>query len=111
MVAAAINIGASGTVTFVPTDTPFGQAPKNLPLSLFICQTDSNSTCINPATPAASTTVTVANNQIVTFAIYAAGQGTLIPYDPANSRVFILSRQSTTVVGEASAAVKITATP
>src|SRR5262249_55580682 len=32
MVVAAINLGAAGTVTFTPTDTPFGQPPRLLPL-------------------------------------------------------------------------------
>jgi hypothetical protein len=107
IVTAAINIGAAGTVTFVPVDTPYGQLPRKLPLSLTICQTDSNGQCINPATPGPSSTVTVANNQTVTFSIFATGQGIVIPYDPANNRVFILGSQGNTPVGEASAAVNM----
>lgn len=107
IVTAAINIGAAGTVTFTPVDTPYGQLPRKLPLSLTICQTNPSGQCINPATPGSSSTVTVANNQTVTFSIFAAGQGTLIPYDPANNRVFILGKQGNTPVGEASAAVNM----
>jgi hypothetical protein len=108
IVTAAINIGAAGTVTFFPVDTPYGQLPRKLPLSLTICQTNPNTgQCINPATPGPSSTVTVANNQTVTFSIFATGQGTSIPYDPANTRVFILGKQGGTPVGEASAAVKM----
>ena len=41
------------------------------------------------------------------FTVLAVGKGVQIPYDPANNRVFILANQGTTVVGEASAAVKM----
>jgi hypothetical protein len=91
MVTAAINIARAGTVTFRPTDTPPGQLPRNLPLNLSICQTDATGTCINPTTPGPSSTLTVANNQTVFFSVFAAGQGTLMPYDPANKRIFILA--------------------
>ena len=109
MVAASVDIGAAGTVVFTPSDTPIGQLPRNLPLSLFICQTDSSGNCINPTTLGTSSTVTVANNQTVFFSVFAVGQGVNIPYDPANSRIFILAKQTGTPVGEASAAVKMAA--
>jgi hypothetical protein len=51
--------------------------------------------------------VTVANGDTVLFTVLAVGKGVQIPYDPANNRVFILANQGTTVVGEASAAVKM----
>ena len=108
MVAASIDIGAAGTIVFAPTDTPVGRLPRNLPLSLFICQTDASGNCINPTAPGTSSTVSVANNQTVFFAVFAVGQGVNIPYDPANSRIFILAKQAGTPVGEASAAVKMT---
>src|SRR5262249_14798667 len=107
MATAAIDIGAGGTVVFAPTDTPFGQLPRNLPLTLLVCQTNSSGACITPATPAASTTVTIATNQTAFFTVFAAGQGTPIPYDPANNRVFLLAKQGGTPVGEASVAVKM----
>ncbi len=107
MAVASIDIGAAGTVVFMPTDTPVGQLPRNLPLSLFICQTDSSGTCINPTTPGASSMVTAANNQTVFFSVVAVGQGVKVPYDPGNNRIFILAKQSGTPVGEASAAVKM----
>ncbi len=107
MAVASIDIGAAGTVVFMPTDTPVGQLPRNLPLSLFICQTDSSGICINPTTPGASSMVTAANNQTVFFSVVAVGQGVKVPYDPGNNRIFILAKQSGTPVGEASAAVKM----
>jgi hypothetical protein len=107
IVTAAINIGAAGTVTFTPVDTPYGQLPRNLPLSLTICQTNPSGQCINPPSAGPSSTVTVANSETVTFSIFATGQGVVIPYDPANNRVFILGKQAGTPVGEASAAVNM----
>jgi hypothetical protein len=104
---AAVNIGAAGTVTFTATDTPYGQAPHNLPVSLLICQVNSSGTCINPTTPAPSTTVNVAAGQTVTFATFVTGQGTTIPYDPANNRIFIIGKTGGVAVGEASIALKM----
>ena len=105
---ASINIQAPATVTFMPTDTPFGQLPRNLPVALSICQTDlSTGACVNPTSPGPSSTVTVANNETVFFSVFAKGQGTSIPYDPGNTRIFIIGTQGSTPVGEASAAVKM----
>jgi len=39
--------------------------------------------------------------------VFATGRGTLIPYDPANNRLFSLATQGSTPVGEASTAVKM----
>ena len=103
---AALNIATAGTVTLTPTDTPVGQAARGLPVTLTICQTNLSGTCINPATPAPSATVNVTNNQIVTFSIFAQGQGQNIAFDPANSRIFVIAKQGTTAVGEASVAVR-----
>jgi hypothetical protein len=106
MATAAINIGAAGTVTFVPTPTPGGQPARSLAANLTICQTDPvTGVCVNPATPGPSATVVVANNQTVTFSVFIQGQGPVISFDPANTRVFILAMQGTNTVGEAGAAV------
>jgi hypothetical protein len=107
IVTAAVNIGAAGSVVFTPSDTPVGQVPRNLPVNLFICQTNpTTGACVNPATPGASSTVTVAANQTVTFSVFIQGKGTPIPFDPANSRVFIIGTQGATPVGEAGAAIR-----
>jgi hypothetical protein len=112
MAIASINIGAAGTVTFAPSDTPFGQPPRQLPLVMTICQTDPTSgACMSP--PTRSVTLAVAQNQTVTFTIFATraptlGNGMNIPYVPAISRVFFrafLAGTPITPVGEASAAV------
>jgi hypothetical protein len=96
------------TVTFTPTDTPFGQPPRNLPLTLSICQTNPQTgACINPTTPGPSTTVTVAQNQSVVLSTFVQGQDMPIPYDPANRRIFVLASQSGNPVGGTSVAVKM----
>jgi hypothetical protein len=107
MATAAINISVGGTVTVVPTPTPVGQPQRSLAANLTICQTNpSNGGCINPATPGSSSTVTVGTNQTVTFGIFIQGQGQTIPFDPANTRVFVLATQGANTVGEASVAVR-----
>ena len=104
---AAINIRAAAAITVAPTDTPLGKPPRNLPLSLSICQVDpGDGHCINPPSPAASATVSVANQQTVYFSTFVKAQGQVIPFDPANNRIFILAMQDSTPVGETSAAVK-----
>ena len=107
IVTAAVNIGAAGTVVFTPSDTPLGQIPRNLPVNLSICQPNpTTGACINPATPGANSTVNVAAGQTVYFSIFVQGRGTAIPFDPANTRVFIIGTEGTTPVGEASAAIR-----
>jgi len=95
-------------VTFTPTDTAFGQPAQHLPLTLSICQSDPQSgACVNPSTPGPSATVTAAQNQSVVFSTFVQGQGTVIPYDPANSRIFVLATQGGSPVGGTSVAVKM----
>jgi len=100
----AINIGVAGNVTFTPTDTPFGQFPRTLPLTFSICQTDARGTCL--ASPTASITVSMANNQIITFSVFVTRLAQSIPYVPAINRAFVVATQAGTPVGENSAAVK-----
>ena len=66
--------------------------------------------CINPSPGPSSPPIsaTVANNETVTFSVFVKGNGTAIPYDPANMRIYLLTMQRGTTVGEASAAVKMT---
>jgi hypothetical protein len=109
---ATIDIGAAGTVTVTPSDTPPGQPARNLPVSLSICQTNpTTGACINPTTPGPSVTLSVAANQMTFFTIFVNGQGTLVPYDPANNRIFVISKSgsgtSQVTVGEASTALKM----
>jgi len=103
---ASIDIGAAGTVTFTPTDTAVGQPPRNLPITVSICQSNP-STGLCMATPGPSAIVTVAHNQTVTFSVFVQGQGTMVPYDPGSNRIFVIATQGTTPVGEASTAVEM----
>ncbi len=103
MVVAGINVGEAGTVTFRASDTPFGAAARGVPVTLTICPTDSAAVCTAPE--ASSYTTSVAKNQILTFNIYVQGQGTLVPYDPATTRVFMIAEQGGTAVGATSAAL------
>jgi hypothetical protein len=102
---AAIDIGANGVVTCIPTATPPGQPVRTLAANLSICQTDTQGQCINPSSPAASSTLAVTSNQTAFFSIFIQGQGQPIAFDPANKRVFLVCTQGATPVGETSAAV------
>jgi hypothetical protein len=104
MVVAAVNIGAAGTVTFTPTDTPFGQPPRLLPLTLSVCQTDASGVCTSATGP--SVDVVAAQNQVVLLKVTATRLATSIPYVPSYNRVFLLATQAGAPVGEASAAVE-----
>lgn len=101
---ASVNIGTAGTVTFAPTDTAFGQSPRNLPLALSICQTSPQGTCL--ATPGPSVGVTAAANQNFTFSVFARATGTAVPFDPARTRVYVYAKQGANVVGATSVAVR-----
>jgi hypothetical protein len=107
MVVATVNIGAAGMVTFTATDTPFGETPRNLPLTLGICQTDASGKCINPTAPGPASTVNVSNSQTLYFSLFATGKGTLLSYDPANTRLFFLATQGSTPLSESSTAIKM----
>jgi virginiamycin B lyase len=100
------------TVAFTPTDTPVGQPARNLAVTPLICQTNPNTgACVNPPSPGASSTVQVSQGETVFFSTFVQGQGTFVPYDPANNRIFIIAQQGATPVGESSAAIKMTGAP
>lgn len=107
MATATMNIAsATGTVTATASDTPVGQQPRNLPLFLNLCQTNSAGACMAPP----SSSVTVANvtpGQVLTFGVFVQGAGVQIGYIPQFNRVFLELTQAGTPVGETSAAVKM----
>ncbi len=102
----SINIASAGPVTFSPTDTPFGQAARNLPVNLSICQTNASGQCINPTTPTGSVSINAGANQTVTFSVFASGKGVPIPFDPAGNRIYVFGTQGSTAVGASSVAVR-----
>jgi len=102
---ATVNIGTNQTITAVPTDTPFGQPARNLPLVLFVCETNpSDGQCF--ATPSPTVDFTAAPNLTKTFTVFVNSNGTTVPFDPGNSRVFLYFRQGSINVGGTSAAVQ-----
>jgi hypothetical protein len=106
--AVALNIGPSATITFSAADHAIGQLAENLPLTELLCQVNPNTgQCINPPTPAASATVSVATNQAVYFGIFVTGQGKFIPLDLPNNRLFVIATQGALPLSEASVAVRM----
>jgi hypothetical protein len=99
---ATVNVGATGTIT-VTANT----GPATLPLAITLCQTDpASGQCINPSAPAPSATTTINANATPTFAIFGQASGA-IPFDPANSRIFVQFTDSGgTVRGATSVAVE-----
>jgi hypothetical protein len=100
--AATVNIGAVGTVTASVDDNGRG-----LPLTTRLCVTNPTSgACINPATPAATATFTLAVNQSATIAVFVFGAGN-VPFDPANNRLFLRFKTADGVTrGASSVAVR-----
>jgi hypothetical protein len=79
---ATVNVGAGSSIT-VMADT--GSA--NLPVDLFLCETDpASGQCISAIAP--SVTTTIAADATPTFTILIPGTGN-VPFDPANNRVFV----------------------
>lgn len=83
MSVASVNIGgASGTIT-VTADV----GGKALPVNLFVCETNPGTgACL--AGPAASVAYTAGLNQTHTFSVFVPATG-VVPFDPANNRVFV----------------------
>jgi len=108
MMTAAMNIAAAGTVTFTPTDTPPGEFPRGLPVTLTICQVNASAMCL--ATPTSSVTLAVAAGQVLMFAITVTptgGDPSTVPYIPAYNRIFFVATAGTTPVGMTSTALKM----
>ncbi len=82
---ATVNLGAGASIT-ASADT--GSA--SLPVSIVLCQTNpTTSVCLGGATPTPTVTTQINAGETPTFAIFVQGTGTPIPFDPANSRVFV----------------------
>jgi hypothetical protein len=105
--AAAINIAAADTITATADDNG-----KALPLALAICETDPNSgACINPPAATVSTTAAVAHNGTIYYTVFVKGSGN-IPFDPANSRLFLRLRSADGITrGATNVAVRTGAGP
>lgn len=109
--AAAINIGSAANLQARASAYPsIGPIRSSiLPGTPLICQTDpSTGQCLTPLI-APTVDFSLAANQIATFTAFFWSNGTAIPFDPANKRVFINFFQGMTVVGSTSVAVRTTA--
>jgi uncharacterized delta-60 repeat protein len=96
---AAANVGVGAAIT-VTADT--GSAV--LPLAVSVCQTTPTGACGAP--PAASVTTAIASGETPTFSVFAQGAG-LVPFDPANHRIFVRFRDASGVTrGATSVAVR-----
>jgi streptogramin lyase len=79
---ASVNVGVSAMIT-VSADT--GSA--TLPAQITLCQTNpSTGVCLTA--PSATVATTIAANATPTFSIFVTGTAN-IPFDPANSRIFV----------------------
>jgi hypothetical protein len=109
MMTATMNIAAAGTVTFTPTDTPPGEFPRGLPVTLTICQVNASAMCL--ATPTPSVTLAVTGGQVLMFAVTVTpigGDPKTVPYIPAYNRIFLVATtDGGTPVGMTSAALKM----
>ncbi len=95
---ATVNVGVGASIT-ASADT----GSTTLPLSLFICNTDLESNCINP--PAPEVTIFVGANDTPTFSVFVNANGA-IPLDAASNRVIVNYRDGEqNTVGATSVAV------
>lgn len=100
--AAAVNIGAGGSVRVHPST-----GDKALPVKLQLCETNPNTgECLGPLSPFLD--VAFATSQTRTFTVLAAGEGAAIPFDPATFRVLLSfeALDGSETYGGASAAVR-----
>jgi hypothetical protein len=97
---ATINLGAGSPIA-ASVDT----GAASLPLTLALCQTNPHTgACLAAPSPTVSTTI--AADAIPTFGIFVTASGT-IPFDPANSRVFVqFADPGGNIRGETSVAVE-----
>jgi hypothetical protein len=79
---ASVNVGTGASIT-VSADT----GGVNIPVSLFVCQTNpSNGTCLSP--PEASVNLQIAANATPTFTVFVNANGG-IAFDPATNRIYV----------------------
>jgi hypothetical protein len=96
---ATTNVGASAHID-VAADTN----GVNLPVSLFVCQTNPGSgQCVAP--PAASVSVDVDTGATPTFGVFARAHGP-IAFDPAVNRIFLRFTEGGVTRGATSVAIR-----
>jgi hypothetical protein len=97
---ATVNVGASGVIT-ATADTGGG----NPAVSILLCQTNpATGVCMGPQQTSVSTQINA--GQTPTFGIFVTGRG-VVPFDPANNRVFVRFKDVNNVTrGATSVAVR-----
>ncbi|MFC3722058.1 S8 family peptidase [Neoaquamicrobium sediminum] len=101
---AAMNIGATTTLTARVSSIPVGGSGAELPLVMGLCQTNAQGQCLQaPTTLPISFTAT--KNQVVTFSAFVGYNGQSVADSPATNRLYIHFRQGSTSVGSAAVAV------
>lgn len=99
--AAAINVGAAGSITASADD-----GGKGLNVELSLCKTNAAGQCTS-GPPAPTVTVPFAANEIGTFTVFVRATGS-IPFDPAIHRLFLRFKEGTATVGASTVAVQTT---
>jgi hypothetical protein len=102
---ATVNVGAGAAITATANT-----GAASLPLAITLCQTDpSSGVCLPGTTPvpaSSGVSTTIAANTTPTFAVFATA-GDIVPFDPANSRIFVEFSDANQVVrGSTSVAVE-----
>lgn len=98
---ASVNVGAPGSIS-VSADT----GDIDLPISLVVCATNTIGEC--EESPSESISLQIPSDATPTFSVFVNGQG-LIPFDPANNRIFIrFENPSGALRGGTSVAVRTT---
>ena len=96
---ASANVGAGASIT-VSADT----GTATLPVVLNLCQTDPQTAqCTSAIGPTVSTQINAGATP--TFSVFVAGNG-FIPFDPANSRIFVRFKDGQVTRGSTSVAVR-----
>jgi hypothetical protein len=97
---ATVNLGAGDGFT-VSADT----GGTILPVNIFICQTDpQTSDCFSP--PSSSVTTTILSNETPTFGLFVAAAGN-VSFDPGTNRIFVRFKDSSNVTrGSTSVAIR-----
>lgn len=105
---ASINIGASATVRAQMAANAPGAPAATLPGTMRLCRTNTQAQCVTPLTDS-FVDYTATANQTATFSAFFVSNGTAIPFDPANKRLFINYTQGSAVVGSTSVAIRTVA--
>lgn len=107
---AAMNIGSAANLQLrLGSSPPIGAANPALPVTITVCQTNPNTAACLAPPQAPPLNFTAGAGATVTFSAFLRSNGTAIPFDPANKRLFANFFQGSTAVGSTSVAVRTTA--